>query len=267
MTDEQENRLSMYLTLQKFFNDNASVWYTIVAYVTGKNSFDTKILSIQSIIAPQSQNNTGVAQDKAAKKAILIPLALNVSSALQSYAALNSNNTLFQQMKFTKSSLESLKDTELTAKTQFIHSTASGLPANISDVGVTPAVLLTLQGAINDYSGTVPTPTSAKNAKAVLTKNLKKLFTEAEVIRKKVLNKLTVQFQTSNPDFFSGYNEASKIIDLGKTTTKLRGTVKDNSADKNPIVGAIIKLLTTTFQAVTNEDGKYSITKITPGDY
>ncbi len=274
MTDSQENRLSMYLTLQEFLGNNTAVWNGIPAYVTGKTAFNTKIIAIQSIIAPQTQNITGVAQDKAAKKSTLITLALGVSSAVQSYAtaAVPKNNTLFQSMKFSKSGMEGLKDTELTAKAQFIYDTANGLPATISDYGITAAVLTALQTAINNYSGAVSTPTVAKAAKGVLTKNLKTLFTETNNIFQNVLKKLTVQFETINPDFFSGFQIASRIIDLGSTTTKIRGTVSDE--EKNKLAGVLIALRITgvatrvpAYQTTTNTDGYFSITKIKPGNY
>jgi hypothetical protein len=206
----------MYLSVQEFLNENKTVWWKIPAYAGGKVAFDNAITEIQKTITVQTDNTKGITQDKAAKREMLIQIALAVSSAIQSYATVAKNKTLYQAMKFTKSMLDEMKDAELPVKTKLIEETGIKYLSSLADYNVTPEVLEALKKAIDDFVEYNSLPKIAKGNKGVYTQNLKKQFLEADDILHNVLEKLTVQFKITNPVFYYEFLNAMEIYDAGK---------------------------------------------------
>jgi len=226
MNDRQSSKLTMYLSVQEFLNENKAAWEKIPAYAGGKTAFDNAITEIQKTITVQTDNTKGITQDKAAKREMLIQIALAVSSAIQSYATVAKNKTLYQSMKFTKSMLDEMKDAELPVKTALIEETGKKYLSSLADFNVTPEVLVALKKAIDDFVEYNSLPKIAKGNKGVYTQNLKKQFLEADDILHNVLAKLTVQFKITNPAFYYEFLNAMEIYDSGKGSKTITVTLK-----------------------------------------
>ena len=64
MQDRQENKLSMYLAVQKVCTDNNGVWSGLPAFVSSFSAFEGKIADIEAVRLIQEQDTTGIAVDK-----------------------------------------------------------------------------------------------------------------------------------------------------------------------------------------------------------
>jgi hypothetical protein len=226
MNDYQNNKLTMYLGVQEFLNENVNVWNSIPAYVKNKEAFDTKILELQKTIAAQTNTITGVASSKKEKRTILVQIALAISSALQSYADDTNNIILFKEMAFTESQLNKMQSAKLPVKTQAIHDTAKKHITKLADYNVTDKTLEKLQELTSDFLAVVSAPKVAIGNRGVYTQNLKLLFKEADDVLHNKLAKLTVQFKITNPTFYYEFLNAMEIYDSGKGSKTITVTLK-----------------------------------------
>ena len=86
-------------------------------------------------------------------------------------------------------------------------------------------------------------------------------------ILKNQLDKLIVNFKTTNPDFVSSYKNARTIIDPAKSSTQLKGIVT-NAQTGQPIPSATISLIgVTSNETQTTKTGKFIIKPISIGEY
>ncbi|MBK5285514.1 MAG: carboxypeptidase regulatory-like domain-containing protein [Bacteroidia bacterium] len=76
--------------------------------------------------------------------------------------------------------------------------------------------------------------------------------------------------KSTQVSFYNQYYQARIIIDLGSTTGKIRGTIKDSNGD--PVPNAIVSLNLTgqavaKYKNTTDADGKFNIPNVHPDDY
>jgi len=272
MTDNQSNTLDSFNAIIELTDNNPAIAATVPAFVTIISALRAKRNSIQIIIGPQTTNITGVAQDKNTLRIALCEITFSIISPARAYALSIGNNTLAQSLRKTLSQLKQINDDSIAPICQNYYNTLNPLIVPLAPFGISPTVMTAFQQAINDYSLTPADPILAKQNISVLTSNLKTLFSEARKIVREQIKTIAISFKPNNPDFYKQLLKATQIIDLGSTTTKIRGTVTDE--EKNPLAGVLIALRLTgvatrvpAYQTITNAEGKFSITKIKPGNY
>ncbi len=266
MNDQQENKLSMYLAVQKVCADNNSVWSGLPAFVASFSSFEDKISDIEDVRLIQEQDTTGIAKDKTVLKEELVDKAIEVSTAVQAYASDNGDNELLESLNFSRSVLLNGRDTELQNKCQTIHDNANAIVGSLSDYGIAAADLTELQSKIDDYAAIIPKPRTATSNKKTATEDITLHLKEADSLLNDKLDKLIEQFKTSDAEFYSTYFNARLIVDLGRSGSTLRGTVTD-STTSDRVLGATVEILETEDSRNVNGQGKYSFKQVRPGIY
>ena len=266
MKDNLENKLSMYLAVQKVCADNNSVWSGLPAFATSFSAFESKIGDIESVRLIQEQDTTGIAIDKSVLKDELADKAIEVSTAVHAYATEIGDNELLESINYSRSELLKGRDTELQSKCQIIHDKADAIVGSLGDYGIVAADLTELQGRIDDYSEIIPKPRTAISNKKTATEDLSLHFQEADGLLKDKLDKLIEQFKTSDAEFYTTYFNARLIVDLGRSGSALRGTVTDSSTGDR-VVGATIEILETQDSRNANKQGKYGFKQLRPGTY
>ena len=98
MNQTLENKLSMYLAVQKVCADNNSIWSGIVACATAITDLQNKVNEIVTVRQVQESNPTGITQDKQVKRDVMIEQAMFVKGAVQAYSTNTSNNELFESV-------------------------------------------------------------------------------------------------------------------------------------------------------------------------
>lgn len=268
MLDKQENKLSMYRVAEKLLDDNSIIWNGTPGFVISKGLFSGKIVAINTAAAQQQAIITGVSTDKNVLKLSLVDKAAPVAAAIIIYASQNNNNELLEAVNFTHTQLIKTRDDLLGGICQNIHTKATENLLALADFGITAGSLTALQAAITAYSVKVPAPGTAQLTKSTATFNLRKLFKETDVILKMQVDRFVLTFKSSNPDFYTAYQKARVIKDLGATHTKFRVLVQDQ--DGSPIEGATVSLVQNNLVAysmVTDGLGKQLLIKIKPGIY
>lgn len=221
MNQTLENKLSMYLAVQKVCADNNSIWSGIVACATAITDLQTKVNQIVTVRQIQENSPAGITQDKSAKREAMIDMAMFVKGAVQTFATNTGNNELFESVKYSFSDMKRPADTICRDRALLIHNKATEVVASLSTYGVDATVLTSFLTAINDFAAIMATPRTAKSAIKAATTALNQLFVDTDLIIKRKIDLLMLQFKITNTSFYNTYLNARQIIDLGKGSMTL----------------------------------------------
>lgn len=267
MQQHQENVLTMVEVVIAHLDGNPSVWAALPAYVTHVTALKTKRDALVPYLNKQAAKTTGVTKDKQKLKVLAIQQALTTAGNIEVYATDNNDNTLYDNMHFSKSKLLAIPDTELTIKLQAIHDIAASLLISMANYGNTTASLMDFQTRINGYQQAVPKPRNTLVQRKTATLNIAQTFKETNYILKK-LDKLSLNFATTDPDFLSEYSNSRQIINYAHHKTRLEISI-NTTADKPIVKAAIVIILGDDIgiNAKTNSEGIALFTDIARGEY
>ncbi len=255
----------MYIGEKKILNDYNATWVAVPGFATVVSTLFSKISLIQTTENRQQRTTEGVSNDKKQKKGQVIEKALIVAGGIMSFANDTDNNTLFELVNFSQSELERLNDTLLLDRATLILNAGNDHAADILPLGVTAAILGELQTLITEYEIAVVGPRDLILDKKTATEQLVVLFADTDDLLKNNLDRLMLQFKTSNDDFFRKYFNGREVLDLGTQHTRLGGTITDNQG--NPIGGAIISVEGTDLEEETDIEGTFLFKPFIPGDF
>lgn len=266
MNDRQNAKLSMYNVVVSVMDNNTAKVATVPALVTVAASFNTTVQAINNTAGEQSLVTTGVTPDKNVTRESLRTTTVNIAGILYAYAVSVNNIVLQERSRVTYSDVRNAKDDELAERAQNIHDDANAVIASLPPFGITAAVLTSYQTLIDSYAVKSPAPRAAQSQQVALTAQLKELFKEADATLKNLMDKLMLNFKTSDLEFFNTYTAAREIIDPGSATTKISGTVT-NMATAAGITGAIVTVEDQPYTATSNPGGSYELIIPVPGTY
>lgn len=215
MTDKQENKRSMYFAVQKVCNVNNSIWSGLPAFVDAFGSFENTNSEIDTQRQIQEGKTTGITENKQKEEDEMIQISLEIAAAVYAYASKISDNELRDKVSYSPSDLRNSRDTILKDICQVIHDEANNVISNLADYGKTPADLTQQQKEIDDYVAILAKPRTAIGTRATATSKLVELFQQGDGLLKNQLDKLMLNYQTSEPKFYNKYQNARIIVDLG----------------------------------------------------
>ena len=216
MNSVQENKLSMYMTVQKVTESYRSVWETLAAFLTFFTNFETVIAKIRATRLVQEGQITGVTKDKAEAQNNLIEKTVAIATAVFAYASASGNHELQDRVSYSPSDLRNSRDTILADRSGVVKEAGEQNVANLSDYGISQGDIDELNDLLNAYLGIIEDPRQAITNRSTATKELKDHFKEGDKILKEQLDKLMPQFKTTGPLFWQQYQNARMIIDLGR---------------------------------------------------
>ena len=265
MNSKQENKLSMYLGEKKILTDYNATWVAIPGFATVVSTFISKIALIQATENRQQRTTKGVTTNKKNKKLLLIEKALVVAGGILSVAQETNDTELFELVNFTASELEHIGDTLLLDRATLILDTGNANAAAILPKGITAVILGELQTMVTEYETVVVSPRDLIVDKKTATAQLKVLFLDTDALLKDNLDRLMMQFKTSNNEFFRKYFNGREIIDLGTQHTRLGGVITDSEG--NPLEGVTVVAVGADLEEVSDAEGIYLFKPFIPGDF
>lgn len=266
MNAKQESKLNMYRATQKHCTDNAAIVATVPAFETALNAFNVKVSAIIAATQQEDLVTKGITVDKSESKKTLCRLTTDIAALIFAYASSTSNNKLKQEVNFSFSDLLKTKDDVMAPRCQNIKDLCTENLSALKPYGITAAGLDALQTEIDNYQAKVPTPRNSTAQKKTIRENIKNLFKEADIVLKEQMDKTVVGFKAANPDFVSTYKANRIIVDPGKSTTTIKGTIQ-SAIDKSPVTGATIVVKETGNKATGTSAGTYEIKPIAAGTY
>ena len=266
MKQNLENKLSMYDTVMLVLLANAAIVALRPALLAAQTALKGIILAIRAADQKQQSAITGVTQDKAVLRLLLVDQVFSVASALKAFAAFGDNNTLFEAANFSVTDLRRLSDEILPQTAQNIHDLANTNIASLADYGVTAAVLTALQTSIDDYKDIISNPRKAISERKTQTDLLPELFKESDDLMHRQMDPITKTLLATEPVFVSDYFNARITVNAGVHHTSLEGTVTVKDFG-DLIVGAMVKIVELDRDDSTGVDGKYIIQEFKSGIY
>mgnify|MGYP001618518878 CR=1 FL=1 len=249
MENTEKNRANMIRTTNQFCADNASATAAITAFAPTLAQSQAKLLLVDQLDQIVMQTSKGVTLDTTVLRKSMTLIALKCGDATTAYATSIGNNTLKAQVNYTENKLNRLAKEEVDDVCQTIREATDANMANAQNHGTSATDSSDLQTTINLYRIAVQNPRQAIINKSDAVKQIKKIIQEEiNLILKGQMDKMVLTLKTSNPNFVNKYFLAREIIDLGKTTGKLRGTTTDPA--KKPLQKAAIILRLTTQTAM-----------------
>ena len=125
MTDNQENKRSMYIAVQNVCNTNNSIWSGLPAFVTAFAEYQTTLTGIDTQRQIQEGKTTGITENKQKEEDEMIQITIEVAAAVFAYASKISDNELRDKVSYSPSALRNSRDTILKDICQVIHDEAN----------------------------------------------------------------------------------------------------------------------------------------------
>lgn len=270
MLKKDENALSMIYTVKQGCDQNEAVWSPYKPFVTSYGLFTDKIPIIEQYRDKQVTDIKGYAMDKEALRSEITETGFQFSSKLSSYAKSSSNNTLLKKVDYTRSQLNSLRDTTLTGACNILAEKAGQNLNNLTDYGITQAVIDAFKARVLLYHNMVSAPRVATSERKTAGGLLSQHIREAKQILKERLDVDAEHFETANPEFYALYQNLRNTPDYGtrkkgQPSTGVNGECVDFETHA-VLAGVLVKILGQGVEMVTTADGKFALTAKTAGE-
>lgn len=205
-------------------NTSATAGIPQFALIVGQ--IGTKMVLVNSLNQISTGTTTGITLDTLALRSAMTSFALKCSKGTLAFANQTNNNALAALVKYTKTDLERATKEDVDDLCENIYDGTSANIALLAGFGILPADVTDLRTSIDLFR-----IASQNSRQAIITK--KQANKQIEAIVRMVIDDLLIDqldnlagtLEMSNPEFVSGYKYAREIIDLGRTTAKIRGTV------------------------------------------
>ena len=240
MNSKQQSKYNMYLTADEFLSANDSITTTLPRYQEFHVSFQNGISQIRLSNEQQSIDKSGIANKKSQLRKLLVKLGADTSRKIQSYAKIENNQILLSEAKFSESDFKYATDSDLETFAQSTYDTAQTQLGNLAQYGVTNETQNDLIRALTDFRAAMPTPRNGAIGTKLSTEQIAKAFTATDKALDNI-DALVEIVRISQPEFYSGYKSARKIIDTAAGSLQIKGFVTDASTGEG-LKGATVSL-------------------------
>ncbi len=266
MTSRNEAKLGMYNAVLTHIEANGTITATVPAFETAADALRAVYNNIIDASQQESLAIGGITTDKSQARIALCQEAANIAAAVFAFAAAASNNTLKEQVNYPVSKLLLTKDELLIPACNNIHDLANTNAALLIPYGVTATRLTAFETILENYQELIPSPRNAVTSKAAVRTSLTNLFKQADTLLKTQLDKIALQFKTSNEEFYNTYKQNRIILDAATSSTQVTGVITD-SVSNQPIPGVKVQVVDQPYTATSNALGQYTVKVPVPGTY
>lgn len=216
MTDNQENKRSMFLAVHGICNDKKSIWIELPGFVNTFNKFEEIISKIDDQRQIQEGITLGVTESKHKEEGEMVQITLEIAANVYAYASLIDDQELRNKVNYSPSTLRNARDTILKDICQSVHDAASEVVSELGDYGVTPEILEKQQKEIDEFAEILAKPRKAISTRATATSRIEELMKEGDDLLRHQLDKLMVNYKVREPEFYNMYQNARKLVNIGR---------------------------------------------------
>lgn len=211
MTQNQENKLSMYLATLVILEKNRSVWQGIPAIVQLVTQITKQVGLLQKAVKKQTEKRKGIALDKGSSRQAMADQAVLVGGIVKAYANATENYQLEESVNYTVTNFTNGKDTLAKEQAEIIWDKATEYITQLADYGLTQADLDDLDNSIEEYADLVSSPRVGITDRKESTGSIRQLITQIDNLFKKQLDLLLVRYKSTA--FYPTYQAARIIVD------------------------------------------------------
>jgi len=229
----------MINTVLGFGDRNKSIIGQLPQYT--ENHEKLKELSSSITIASEQQkiDKTGSTANKNQQAETLITLVADCARKLMAYAKLSDNLTLLGEVHIPESTFRGFTNTALHDYSQIIYDKGQENLEHLTEYGITAESQAVLLQAIQRYGESLVEPRLNTTITHQATIQLEVLFNEANTVLKKMDAAVEI-IRLTQPNFYTGYHTARKMVIVGTGSLTLKGVVTDSVSGK-PLKGVTIK--------------------------
>lgn len=242
----------MYIVVYNFYIANQLTLDLVIARATAFGLLGTNLSAINTQIAGQSANTTGVTQDKTALRNTLNNITVTLLASAKVWAVVTENNTLAAEFDYSLSEIQEIKDDTMQGFCDHRIELVTDNLAALADYGIDNNAVTAWQDALDAFVAKVESPREAINTRHLHTANLKTLFKSTGKLFRDRLDPLMLVFKTTDPDLYAAYQQARIIIERGSTpsqptpppsdTIEILAYTYDDETEL-PLAGVIFKAL------------------------
>ncbi|MCW5907555.1 MAG: hypothetical protein KIS94_06840 [Chitinophagales bacterium] len=240
MNDKQENKLSMFIKVSDFLETNVTELTAVANIAPLQTELDANIAAITEAEGVADSDTTGFTMLKAQERIDLETITLKVSRAAAAYFTSTGNIGMVKECDFTKSELETMRDTILYVKAKKLYDIAQPADANLSSFNSGPADVAALLDAINAYYTVIQLPQEKRTQKTASGMQVDELIRKTDRLLK-TLDVYMLTFEATNQLLYNTYRGARAIDDnTGGSQTNKSGTVNMSAVANIPFAESLI---------------------------
>lgn len=271
MEDRFTNRVNMTNATIGFSDANASITAGLTAHGNALTVVKGKIVLVNGLNQIAGGSTKGVTTDTNLLRKVMTDMALKCANGTTAYANSVNNNTLKALVNFNQRKLDKYKKEDVDDVCQGIRDAANANIGSLGGFGIVAADVSDLQTAINLYRIATQNPRQAIITKSQAGKQAREIVQDIIVTYfEGIMDPIVNTLKLTQPNFWSGYQQARKVIDLGSTTAKVRGTVLNML--NVPLQNVAFKIFDTgtatlVKQVLTDNLGRFNSAKLPAGDF
>jgi hypothetical protein len=219
MTDQQENRMNMFLATQLVMQENSTKWNTIPAMVQLNSDLDANLLSLKAAMTTQVRDLRGYTKDKRNAEEQMILQTLRIGGAVMAWAEVEGNQGLAEEMNLMQSTLQGYRDAVVAERCQGVHDLALANMASLADYGLTVADTTALLQAITKYTDLLSLPRMLVTVRKSVTSEIGMLVRDTMRLLTRRMDRMMRRYEVSDPAFHRTYLNARIIIDQGSQSS------------------------------------------------
>lgn len=271
MNTKDTNRVNMIRTTNKYCDDNVLATEGIGAFAGVLATAKNKGVLIDSMNMVSISTSEGVTLDTELLGTTMINIAFKCASATFAWASSEKKNAVMAKVDYPRSKFDQLSKEDLDDACQSIHDETETNIAEVAFWGADATDVTDLQTAIDLFRQSMQDPRQFIIDRKDANRQIKQLIREIiDNQYKQQMDKMVNTLRYTNEEFYEKYYGAREIIDLGSTSTKIRGTVTDEAGMPLQGVAFILRLTGETeiaYEDSTNEDGEFNIAEVKPENY
>ena len=267
MTNKQEIRLKMYLSVDEFLTKNESLTKALPEFPASIAEFKDVISKLSLIDEQQKSVRTGVAKSKRDIKNNLIALTAENSGKVFAFAKVSKDKKLMDEVDFSISEVGRMTDITLKTYSETLYKKIVSMLETLAEYGISADTQKEFSDTIAAYNDSLSKPRVGIAEKRETTKELKLLFAEADKMVGKIDAILGI-IRYDEVKFYEGYKTVRKLVNTNAGVVALKAEANDISTSK-PIKGVTFTFRSngTVLSKKTAEKGSFYIRNMDPGTY
>lgn len=224
MTSGQEDRLSMFLTVEAACQRHQAVWETgSPAFAQAFAEFQEHLAEIRRLSRDQRSAVRGAARQKSRARRAMESSAHRLGGALSAWAVVNGQQQLAERVHLSPNAWRKLRDTVSLTRASLILKEGRARLDDLADYGVTEPALDELSGLIDAYRAELAGPRAAIITRKGATAGLRTRFAAASGLLRARMDALLPLLAASHPAFGADYRHARIIVDSGGQRRPVEG--------------------------------------------
>lgn len=219
MTREEESYFAMALKTKNFYARNTAAMASIPALAGLYTQLSTLITTLISADTGSRADLTGYSLDKAMKRKNVESLALKISNAVASLAAVNSDLILKKRADFSTSSWYSISEKQLVTQATIIRDLGQANAAAMVPYGAATADVTALSTALTNFVDVITNPTLALDQRKNDNRRIPEIIDQIRTLFEEKLDVVMRSFELSNSSLYNLYQSA-RAIDINGSASQ-----------------------------------------------